>query len=53
MKLIFMSAVSGVGKSVTCDYIKNNNMLEDYVIFDIDELENINEYNSGTYNLFL
>ena len=52
MKLIFLSAVSGVGKSVTCDYIKNNNMLEDYVIFDIDELENINEYNSSTYNLF-
>ena len=52
MKLIFVSAVSGVGKSTTCDYIKNNNMLKDYIIFDIDELENINEYNIGTYNLF-
>ena len=52
MNLFFISAVSGVGKSVTCDYIKNNNLLKDYVIFDIDELENINEYNSDTYNLF-
>lgn len=51
-KLIFISAVSGVGKSTACEYIKNNNLLEDYAIFDIDKLENINEYNENTYNLF-
>lgn len=52
MNLIFISAVSGVGKSTACEYIKNNNLLEDYSIFDIDDLENINEYNSEAYNLF-
>ena len=52
MKLIFISAVSGVGKSTTCNYIKENNLLDDYIIFDIDDLENINEYNSDNYNLF-
>lgn len=51
-KLIFISAVSGVGKSTACEYIKNNNLLNDYAIFDIDDLENINEYNENTYNLF-
>ena len=51
-KIFFISAVSGVGKSTTCDYIRDNKLLENYVIFDIDELENINEYNNDTYNLF-
>lgn len=51
-KLIFISAVSGVGKSTTCDYIKDNKLLDNYAIFDIDDLENINEYNNDTYNLF-
>lgn len=51
-KLIFISAVSGVGKSTACEYIKNNNLLNDYTIFDIDDLENINEYNENTYNSF-
>ena len=51
-KIIFLSAVCGVGKSTTCDYIRNNNLLEDYDIFDIDDLENINNYNENTYNLF-
>ena len=51
-KLIFISAVSGVGKSTTCNYIKNNRLLENYIVFDIDELENINEYDKDTYNLF-
>lgn len=51
-KLIFISAVSGVGKSTACDYIKNNNLLEDYAIYDIDDLENINNYNVDSYNLF-
>lgn len=51
-KIIFISAVSGCGKSVTCQYIKDNNLLEDYVIYDIDDLENINNYSSDTYNLF-
>lgn len=51
-KIIFLSAVSGVGKSTTCEYINDNHLLEDYIIFDIDELENINEYNDNTYSLF-
>ena len=51
-RLIFISAVSGVGKSVTCDYIKNNNLLNDFAIYDIYDLENINNYSSDTYNLF-
>ncbi len=52
MNLTFISAVSGVGKSTTCDYIKDNNLLDDYTVFDIDDLENVNEYSSSTYNLF-
>ncbi len=51
-KLVFISAVSGVGKSTACEYIKKNNLLEDYVVFDIDDLENINNYNENTYNSF-
>jgi len=51
-KVFFLSAVSGVGKTTTCDYIENNNLLKNYSIFDIDELENINEYNSDTYTSF-
>ena len=51
-KLIFISAVCGVGKSTNCEYIRNNNLLEDYAIFDIDDLENINDYNENTYNTF-
>lgn len=52
MRLIFISAVSGVGKTTTCDYIKKNHLLEDYVVFDIDDLENVNDYDSNTYNIF-
>ncbi len=51
-KLIFISAVSGVGKSATCQYIKDNNLLSDFAIYDIDDLENINDYNFDTYDLF-
>ena len=51
-KLIFISAVSGVGKSTNCEYIKNNKILENYEIFDIDDLENVNDYNENTYHLF-
>lgn len=51
-ELVFISAVSGVGKSTACEYIKKNNLLDDYAIFDIDELENINNYNENTYNNF-
>ncbi len=51
-KIVFISAVSGVGKSATCDYIRNNCLLDNYVIYDIDDLENINNYSSDTYNLF-
>lgn len=52
MRLIFISAVSGVGKTTTCDYIKNNHLLEDYDVFDIDDLENVNNYDNDTYNVF-
>ena len=52
MNLIFISAVSGVGKTTTLDYIKDNNLLDNYVIFDIDDLENINNYSSDNYNSF-
>lgn len=48
-KIVFISAVCGVGKSTTCEYIKNNNLLKSYEIFDIDDLENVNEYNEDTY----
>lgn len=51
-KLILVSAVCGVGKSTNCEYIRNNNLLENYAIFDIDDLENINDYNQNTYNTF-
>lgn len=51
-KIIFISAVSGVGKTTTCDYITNNNLLENYIAFDIDDLENINQYDNDTYNIF-
>ena len=50
--LIFISAVCGVGKSTNCEYIRNNNLMEDYAIFDMDDLENINNYNENTYSLF-
>ena len=52
MKIIFISAVSGVGKTTTCEYIDKNNLLDDYIIFDIDDLENINDYSETDYNLF-
>jgi adenylate kinase len=51
-KLVFISAVSGVGKSTACEYIKKNNLLKKYEVFDIDDLENINNYNENTYDLF-
>lgn len=51
-KLLFISAVSCGGKTTVCDYIRNNNLLEDYIIFDIDDLENVNEYNNDTYDIF-
>lgn len=50
--VVFISAVSGVGKSSTCKFIKDSNMLNDYEVYDIDDLENINDYNEKTYGLF-
>ena len=52
IKLVFISGVSGVGKSTICEYIKQNNLLKNYKIFDIDDLENINDYDESTYNIF-
>ena len=51
-KIVFISAVCGVGKSTTCNYIKDNNLLVDYDIFDIDDLANINDYDTKDYNQF-
>ena len=51
-KIIFISGVSGVGKSTICEYMKNKSVLKDYAIFDIDDLENINNYNDDSYNVF-
>ena len=44
-KIIFISAVCGVGKSTTCEYIKKYKLLENYDIFDVDDLVNVHEYN--------
>lgn len=38
-KIIFISAVCGGGKSTVCDYIKNNNLLEDYEVFNVEFFE--------------
>lgn len=46
-KLILISAVCGIGKSTTCEYLKNNNLLEEFAIYDIDDLVNVHEYNSN------
>ena len=51
MKLVFISGVSGVGKTTICNYIKDNFLLPGYAIFDIDDLENIIEYNENSYSL--
>ncbi len=51
-KIVFITAVSGVGKSTVCEYIKKNKRLDKYEVFDIDDLENVNDYNNDTYNLF-
>ena len=49
MKLILISSVCGVGKSTTCEYIKNNNLLEDYRVFDIDDLVNVHTNQGNIY----
>ena len=50
--IIFVSGVCGSGKSTICEYIKKHKLIKDYSVFDIDELENITNYNEDTYNLF-
>lgn len=52
MRIIFISAVSGIGKTTTCEFIKNSNLLDGYNVFDIDDLENVHDYDNDTYNLF-
>ena len=47
MNLICISSVCGVGKSTICDYIKDNNLLEDYAVFDTDNLLNIHDYDQN------
>ena len=51
-KIVFISGVSGVGKSTICEYIKESHLLDEYIAFDIDDLENINNYNESNYNMF-
>ena len=46
-KIIFISAVCGVGKSTICEYIKSNNLLKDYELFDADNLLNIHDYDQN------
>ena len=43
-KIIFISAVCGVGKSTTIEYMNNNKLLNNYDIFDIDDIINYHEY---------
>lgn len=50
--IVFVSGVCGCGKSSIYEYIKDNNLLDDYDLFDMDELENINDYSEDNYNLF-
>lgn len=52
MKIVFISGVCGSGKSSICEHIKENKLLDDYNVFDIDDLENINDYNEDNYNDF-
>ena len=49
-QIVFISGVSGVGKTTICEYIKDK--LDNYIVFDIDDLENVNDYNDNTYDLF-
>ena len=51
-KIVFISGVSGVGKSTICEYINESHLLDEYIAFDIDDLENINNYNESNYNMF-
>ena len=50
--IVFVSGVCGSGKSTICEYIRKHKLIKDYSVFDMDELENINNYNENTYNLF-
>ena len=51
-KIVFISGVSGVGKTTICEYINDNHLLDGYIAFDIDDLENVNKYNENNYNMF-
>jgi broad-specificity NMP kinase len=42
--MFFLSGVCGVGKSTICDYISRINLLDNFTIFDIDDLINIHDY---------
>lgn len=43
-KLFILSGVSGVGKTTVCDHINANKLLDNYFSIDIDDLENVHEY---------
>ena len=51
-KIVFISGVSGVGKTTICKYINDNHLLDQYMTIDIDELENINDYHESNYHIF-
>lgn len=50
-RIIFVTGVSGVGKSTIYESIKNSDLKHTYSIFDIDMLENVNDYKDN-YDMF-
>lgn len=51
-KIIFITGVSGVGKTSIYENIKNSELKNTFSIYDIDNLLNINDYEEDNYNLF-
>ena len=43
-KIVFITGVCGVGKTSIYENIKNSDLKHTYNIFDIDMLENVNDY---------
>ena len=51
-RIIFITGVSGVGKTFIYENIKDSELKDTYNIFDIDKLVNINDYDSENINNF-
>lgn len=43
-KNVMLSGVCEIGKTTISNYIKDNNLLDDYCILDIDDLESVHDY---------